>query len=69
MHLLAFIIWFICGSVGAAIKGDMSGVEVIGKVLLFIILFLVIGTIMTNPVFLVTFGLVAILILIGTRIN
>lgn len=69
MHLLIFIVWFVCGSVDAATRGDMSGVEVIGKVLLFIFLFLVFGTILTNPVLLVTFGLVALLILIGNRIN
>lgn len=33
MHILAFIILFIFGSIGAAFKGDWSGIEAIGKFL------------------------------------
>lgn len=41
MHILAFVLFFVIGSIVAASKGDFSGVEVIGKVLGF--LFLMIG--------------------------
>lgn len=35
MHILAFIVLFIFGSIGAAFKGDYSGIEAIGKFLLY----------------------------------
>lgn len=31
MHLLVFILLFIFGSIGAAFKGDWSGIEAIAK--------------------------------------
>lgn len=48
MHILAFIILFIFGAIGAAGKGDYSGIVVIGKVLLGIGIFFVIGVILTG---------------------
>lgn len=35
MHLLAFILLFIIGSIGAAFKGDYSGLEAIGKIIFY----------------------------------
>lgn len=34
MHILAFILVFVFGAIGAAMKGDYSGIVVIGKVLM-----------------------------------
>ena len=33
MHILAFILMFVLGSIGAALNGDFSGIGMIGKVL------------------------------------
>ena len=38
MHILAFIVLFIFGSIGAAFKGDYSGIEAIGKFILWFII-------------------------------
>lgn len=35
MHILAFIVLFIFGSIGAAFKGDYSGIEAIGKIIFY----------------------------------
>ena len=65
MHILAFIILFIIGSIGAACKGDWSGMEVIGKIILFIALFLIIGYIMINPALLIIAVVIFVIILIA----
>ena len=31
MHILAFILMFVVGSIGAALDGDFSGIDAIGK--------------------------------------
>ena len=53
MGLLVAGILFVIMAIGAAFDGDYSGLEMIGKFILFIILFLVIGTIITSPVLLI----------------
>lgn len=64
MHILAFVLFFVIGSIAAASKGDFSGVEVIGKVLGF--LFLIIGMmwLFTQPaVLLVVMVIVALIVI------
>ncbi len=34
MHILAFILMFVFGAIGAALEGDFSGTIFIGKVLM-----------------------------------
>lgn len=63
MGLAGVIILFILMAVNAAADGDYSGFELIGKILLFIALFLVIGSILATPALLV--AIVVVIILIG----
>ena len=63
MGLAGIIILFILMAVNVASDGDYSGFEMIGKFLLFIALFLVIGSILTTPALLV--AIVVVIILIG----
>lgn len=65
MHILAFIILFIIGSIGAACKGDWSGIGAIAKFIGFIALFLIIGYIMINPVLLIIAVVIFVIILIA----
>ena len=65
MHLLAFILMFIIGSIGAACKGDWSGMAAIGKIIGFIALFLIIGYIMINPALLIIAVVIFVIILIA----
>ena len=53
MHLVAFILLFIIGSINAACHKDYSGIEAIGKFLLFVALFFIMAFILTNPVLLI----------------
>lgn len=53
MGLVGAIILFIILAINAASKGDYSGLEMIGKFVLFIVLFIVIGTILTMPALLI----------------
>lgn len=53
MRLVGGIILFIILAINAASKGDYSGLEMIGKFVLFIVLFIVIGTILTMPALLI----------------
>lgn len=46
MHILTFILMFVFGAIGAAIKGDYSGTIVIGKWLMGIGLFFFFGCIL-----------------------
>lgn len=48
MYILAFILMFVFESLGAAAKGDFSGIAVIGKVLLGIGTFLFLACIFTG---------------------
>ena len=65
MHILAFIILFIIGSIGAACKGDWSGIGAIAKFIGFIALFLIVGYMMTNPVLLIIAVVIFVIILIA----
>lgn len=65
MHILAFIVLFIIGSIGAACKGDWSGMGAIAKFIGFIALFLIVGYMMTNPALLIIAVVVFVIILIA----
>lgn len=65
MHLVAFVILFIIGSINAAFHKDYSGIEVIGKFLLFVALFFIMAFILLNPALLVITIIVLVLIAIG----
>lgn len=64
MHILAFILYFVCGSINAACHQDYSGIEAIGKFLLFVALFFIMAFILTNPVLLILVVIVVIIALI-----
>ena len=63
MHLIAFILYFVCGSINAAFHQDYSGIEAIGKFILFVALFFIMAFILTNPILLVI--IIRVLVLIG----
>ena len=65
MHLVAFIILFIIGSINAAFHKDYSGIEAIGKFILFVALFFIMAFILLNPALLVITIIVLVLIGIG----
>ena len=65
MHLVAFIILFIIGSINAAFHKDYSGIEAIGKFLLFVALFFIMAFLLMNPALLVIAIIVLVLIVIG----
>lgn len=64
MGLVVAILLFVFASISAASKGDFSGLEMIGKFVLFIVLFIVIGTIIIHPVLLIVTILVGIALMI-----
>ena len=65
MHLVAFIILFIIGSINAAFHKDYSGIEAIGKFILFVALFFIMAFLLLNPVLLIIAIIVLVLIAIG----
>ena len=65
MYILTAILLFIIISIAAATKGDWSGMEAIGKVILFIALFFIVGFIIINPGLLVIAILIFVVILLG----
>ena len=65
MHLVAFIILFIIGSINAAFHKDYSGIEAIGKFILFVALFFIMAFLLLNPALLVIAIIVLVLIGIG----
>ena len=65
MHLVAFIILFIIGSINAACHKDYSGIEAIGKFILFVALFFIMAFLLLNPALLVITIIVMVLIAIG----
>lgn len=62
MHIAAFILFFICGSIAAACKGDFSGIEAIGKFILYVALFFIMAFLLMNPALLVIVIIVLVLI-------
>lgn len=64
MGLVVAILFFVFASISAASKGDFSGLEMIGKFVLFIVLFIVIGTIIIHPVLLIVTILLGIALII-----
>lgn len=64
MHLVAFVILFIIGSINAACHKDFSGIEAIGKFLLFVALFFIIAFILMNPALLILAVVIVVIALI-----
>ena len=64
MHLVAFVILFIIGSINAACHKDYSGIEAIGKFLLFVALFFIMAFILTNPALLILAVVIVVIALI-----
>lgn len=62
MHILAFILLFIIGSIQAACHVDWSGIGAIAKFIGFIALFLIVGYMMINPALL---SIVVVIVVIG----
>lgn len=65
MHILAFILMFVVGSIMYATKGDYSGVIAIGKFIGFIALFFLMAFIMMNPALLIIVAIVVVIALIA----
>ena len=64
MHLVAFVILFIIGSINAACHKDYSGIEAIGKFLLFVALFFIMAFILMNPALLILAVVIVVIALI-----
>ena len=64
MHLVAFILLFIIGSINAACHKDFSGIEAIGKLLLFVALFFIMAFILMNPALLILAVVIVVIALI-----
>lgn len=64
MHLVAFVILFIIGSINAACHKDFSGIEAIGKFLLFVALFFIMAFILMNPALLILAVVIVVVALI-----
>ena len=60
MGLVVAILFFVLGSINAAFDGDFSGIAMIGKFVLFVVLFIVIGTIIIHPVLLIATILIGV---------
>lgn len=64
MHLLTFILMFVVGSISAACRGDWSGMEAIGKFILFVVMFFLMAFLLMNPALLIIAIIFLILIII-----
>ena len=67
MHILAFILFFVMCSIGAACKGDYSGLAVIGKVIGFLALWIGMMFLFTQPVLL--FVVIVIIVIVFVALN
>ena len=65
MHILAFILIFIVGSIIAACDGDYSGIVAIGKFVGFFVLLFAVLWLFTQPVLLIIAIVVLVLIVIA----
>ena len=64
MHILAFILIFVVGSIIAACDGDYSGIAAIGKFVGFFVLLFAVLWLFTQPVLLIIAIVVLVLIVI-----
>ena len=64
MHILAFILIFVVGSIIAACDGDYSGIAAIGKFVGFFVLLFAVLWLFTQPVLLIIAIIVLVLIVI-----
>lgn len=65
MHILAFILIFVIGSIFATCDGDYSGIAAIGKFVGFFVLLFAMLWLFTQPVLLVIVIVVLIVIAVG----
>lgn len=65
MHILAFILIFIVGSIIAACDGDYPGIAAIGKFVGFFVLLFAVLWLFTQPVLLIIAIVVLVLIVIA----
>lgn len=65
MHILAFILIFVVGSIIAACDGDYSGIAAIGKFVGFFVLLFAVLWLFTQPVLLIIAIVVLVLIVIA----
>ena len=65
MHIIAFILIFIVGSIIAACDGDYSGIAALGKFVGFFVLFFAVLWLFTQPVLLIIAIVVLVLIVIA----
>lgn len=63
MWFLMFVMFFIVGSIGAACKGDYSGVAEIGKIVGFMVVLLLVCYSIMHPIMI--FILIGILLLVA----
>ena len=64
MHLVAFVILFIVGSINAACHEDFSGIEMLGKFILFVALFFIMAFLLLNPALLILAVVIVVIALI-----
>lgn len=64
MHILAFVLYFIIGSIDAATKGDWSGFEAMGKFLLYAGLFILMAFLLLNPALLII-GIIILVVIVA----
>lgn len=67
MHILAFILMFVFGSIGAACNGDWSGMAVIGNVILWIVTVAIFFFLLLHPVLLVVVGLIGLVVVLANQ--
>ncbi len=64
MHILTLILMFVIGSIIAACKGDLSGLEAIVKIIVFLVFFFVMLWLLAYHPFLTGFCVIAIFVII-----
>lgn len=64
MHILAFVLYFIIGSIDSATKGDWSGFEAMGKFLLYSGLFILMAFLLLNPALLIM-GIIILVMIVA----
>ena len=64
MHILAFILMFVVGSVGAAVNGDWSGMAAIGKFLVYILALAFVFFLLLHPVLACILGAASLVIVL-----
>ncbi len=61
MYILTFVFMFVIGSILAACNGDWSGMKVIGKFVMGLIVFFLLALIVLNPILIVFVFFIALM--------